>query len=149
MADTDGLRVRDPEEFAREFLMGYVDLAISGTLEYRSFQSIYLGPWQEITEGLAPTGTRAFARDIHHQGPGAGTPMGRLVLAVSEEGVGLRTSHRRAGRRRSVPRVGDRFLLRGAGPRLEIVVEPYAGERRQALRGFGREVAHRFFQQFD
>lgn len=131
-------------------VLGYVDLAITGTLEYDRYADVYLGPWWDVEH--APEGSSAWKRSVLRRVPSRGAQnWGHLYLIVEAPGPGSVRLVPRDWRGRPVTSDSEapRVLLRYGSQRAELVVVPTAPERMQEIRGFAEEVAARFQRQLD
>ncbi len=132
-----------------EFLLGYVDLAIRGTLEYERFDRVYLGPWWDL-----PTGSpelRGWKRAVLRRVLAAGAEhWGHLFLVVNDSLTArpLTWSEDRtlAGAEREPP---SSLQLRAAAPEIRMYYRPTGEAHAEALASFAREIGERFRRQMD
>jgi hypothetical protein len=133
-------------------VLGYVDLAIRGVLEYERYAHVYLSPWWALDD--LPDGTNAWKRAVLERVPLKGARhWGHLYLVVSD------VPSERGGFRlfRSPPlggpveaRPGEVHVpLREGVQRAELVLHPTYSAEAAALEAFGREVEVRFRRQMD
>lgn len=133
-------------------MLGYLDLAIRGTLEYERYAHVYLSPWWELPE--VPEGSRAWKRAVLERIPLKGAEhWGHLYLVVR------RSEDRPArlsifGRTWNGTVVGEapgeeRFALRRGEQLAELIVHPSRADRAERLRVFASELEQRFRRQMD
>jgi hypothetical protein len=133
-------------------VLGYVDLAIRGVLEYERYAHIYLSPWWTVDD--LPDGAYAWKRAVLERVPLKGARhWGHLYLVVTDqppEGGWLRLFRAPAlggalaGRSDEV-----HVALRGGRQKAEIVLHPTRPEEAASLEAFAREVEVRFRRQMD
>jgi hypothetical protein len=133
-------------------VLGYIDLAIRGVLEYERYAQVYLSPWWAL-EGL-PEGTKAWKRAVLERIPLRGAKhWGHLYLVVADE----RTEGWLFRLLRS-PALGGlpdarpdevHVRLREGVQMAELVLHPTRPEDRTRLESFGQEVEIRFRRQMD
>lgn|GEM_PF-3383465 len=132
-----------------EFLLGYLDLAISGVLDYTRYAGLYLGPWWDLP-APAPN-LRGWKRAVLKRRTEFGaTHWGHLFLVCTEGAFGV-----------DVSPVPDRWLatqsaeptsqiaIRDGFPRAILMVRPSTSGRRDDLQLFLEDVAERFRRQTD
>jgi len=133
-------------------VLGYVDLALRGVLEYERYARVYLSPWWAVED--LPEGTIAWKRAVLERVPLKGAlHWGHLFLVVSD--VHAETSRFRLLRSPALggalaPRSNEiRVPLREGVQRAELVLHPTRPDRAEPLGAFGREVEVRFRRQMD
>jgi hypothetical protein len=140
------------EAIPRGLLLGYVDLAIRGTLEYERFSRIYVSPWWEVPN--VPEGVWAWKRAVLERVPLQGANhWGHVYLIVDGRSearsiLGLRS---RAPLQDAVT-AGEndvRLPLREGVQRAELLVHPSHPERTERLLSFAQELETRFRRQMD
>ena len=133
-------------------LLGYVDLAIRGTLEYERYGNVYLSPWWEMAE--VPEGIRAWKRAVLERRPLRGAEhWGHLYLIVSDAPVpaGRLSLFHRPTSSNPIPErpFEARLSLREGRQLAQLVSRPTGEGRAESLAGFAREVEIRFRRQMD
>lgn len=133
-------------------MLGYLDLALRGTLEYERYARVYLSPWWELPE--VPEGTRAWKRAVLERIPLRGAEhWGHLYLVVRMDATS-RPRFSILGRswdgRVIAEAPGEtRISIRHGAQTAEIVVHPSHPDRAERVRGFAHEVEERFRRQMD
>lgn len=133
-----------------EFLLGYLDLAITGALEYGRNQGIYLSPWWALPPPVrAPV--RGWKRAVLRRNPHGGADhwghffllyydnVGRAELDVEE------MAYTRAPSRRAIHEI----RLRVGRPVVTLLLRPTYDSTREELERFARDVVDRFRLQMD
>lgn len=138
----------DDRPLAYGFLLGYIDLAFRGTLEYAAYQDLVLGPWEEIERPRAGWGLRQWRRSV--EGRKALGPTDRLGTIL----IRMDFRDRTRPRRRRSPAVPKRdpnriVVLRVGTPRVLLAVEADDAASVERLLGLAREVRERFRRQLD
>ncbi len=133
-----------------EFLLGYLDLAITGALEYERNQGVYLSPWWELPEPLkAPV--RGWKRAVLRRNPHGGADHWGHMYLLCHDGVGRAeleveaaefTGARKARELEEIP-------LRVGHPQVLLFLRPTYADTRQELRRFAQDVVDRFRIQLD
>jgi hypothetical protein len=134
-----------------DFLLGYLDLAIAGTLEYPRFQGLYLTPWRSLPLAEVGLAVRGWVRTVYYRPPlaepqcvgrlllmaalGLGDPMSWLTV-LPEDGV-----VEADGSSRIELRVGD--------PRVFLFLLAKEPLGRTRLELFAKDVSERFRRQMD
>ena len=133
-------------------MLGYLDLAIRGTLEYERYAHVYLSPWWELPD--VPEGSRAWKRAVLERIPLRGAEhWGHLYLLVRRaEDRSRRLSV--FGRSWNGAVVAEspgeeRFTLRRGEQVAELIAHPSRPERAEQLRAFASELEQRFRRQMD
>lgn len=132
-----------------EFLLGYVDLAIRGTLEYDRFDRVYLGPWWDL-----PTGSpelRGWKRAVLRRVPAAGAEhWGHLFLVIHDADDPAALDWAQELRRGKVePAEPTGLVLRALAPEIRLYFRPTSAGTEEPLASFVREVGERFRRQMD
>lgn len=142
------LSLDEPLRFRAEFLLGYVDLAIRGTLEYDRFEQVYLGPWWEIP--AVGSEAHGWKRAVLRRVLAAGAQHWGHVFLIVNEGVPGRTlTWKGASTDDGNPEVLERIPLRQGMPEIVLYFRASVPERRPELSEFAREVGERFRRQMD
>jgi hypothetical protein len=133
-------------------VLGYIDLAIRGVLEYDRYAALFLSPWWAVED--LPIGTSVWKRAVLERIPLRGAlHWGHLYLVVSDtpptpSRLRLFRSEALGGPVASRPneiRVG----LREGKQRAELILHPTKPDRTERLGAFAREVEVRFRRQMD
>lgn len=133
-------------------MLGYLDLALRGTLEYERYSHLYLSPWWELPE--VPEGARAWKRAVLERIPLRGAEhWGHLYLVVRMD-TSSRPRFSILGRSWDGRVVAEapgeyRLSIRRGAQTAEIVVHPSSPERAEKVRSFAHEVEERFRRQMD
>lgn len=135
-------------------LLGYLDLAVAGTLEYSRHAGVYLGPWWELpnvgAEGQVMGWRRAVLLRRVERG---GLHLGHLYLVVLEGGrrVDLRTEdlHRWGATPNPAPNPVSEIVMRRGDPQLLLIIRPTYAETSPRLLAFAEDLAERFRLQID
>lgn len=140
---TDRQRVR------AEFLLGYVDLAIRGTLEYERFDRVYLGPWWDLP--VSDPDLRGWKRAVLRRVLAAGAEhWGHLFLVLNEGTAGRTLTWAEEPRAGSVGgRPPERIRLRLGDPEILLYHRPSTPSHAEELTSFAHEVGERFRRQMD
>ena len=133
-------------------MLGYLDLAIRGTLEYERYAHVYLSPWWELPD--VPDGARAWKRAVLERIPLRGAEhWGHLYLVV-RDAPGRTSRLSIFGRTWDGNAVAEapgeqRLSLRRGHQLAELIVHPSHMERADKLKSFAAEVEERFRRQMD
>ncbi len=133
-----------------EFLLGYLDLAITGALHYAHNQGVYLSPWWDLPapDRLPVRGWKraVLHRDLH----GGATHWGHLFL-VCHEGLGRAELEREtlAFTDGTPPRELVEIPLRVGRPEVILILRPTYPESREDLLRFAQDIVDRFRLQMD
>ena len=133
-------------------VLGYLDLAIRGVLEYERYHQVYLSPWWAVED--VPQGTSVWKRAVLERVTSGGAlHWGHLYLVVSDA---PRTVSRFRLFRTPATGIGVatrpdelRLPLREGVQNAELILHPSRPERSDQLGAFGREVEVRFRRQMD
>ncbi len=133
-------------------MLGYLDLAIRGALEYERYALVYLSPWWELTD--LPEGVRAWKRAVLERIPLRGAEhWGHLYLIVRDPDLPRRRLSIRGLSWNGSPdeRLPDeeRLTLRHGAQVAELVVHPSHPDRADRLKRFASELEERFRRQMD
>ena len=133
-------------------VLGYLDLALRGVLEYDRFAQVYLSPWWAVED--VPESTVVWKRAVLERVPLRGAVhWGHLYLIVSDV-----PADRPKFQVFRSPAVGTgqfaspedrRFILREGVQRAELLLHPTRPDRAERLESLGREVEVRFRRQMD
>jgi hypothetical protein len=130
-------------------VLGYVDLAITGTLDYERYRGVYVGPWW-ILENV-PEGVHAWKRAVLRRVPGHGAEhWGHLYLIVrysDRESLSWFTRDWR-GRRAPKPPTAN-LVLRKGEVNAELALRSSDPAQSAHLEEFAREISERFRRQMD
>ena len=133
-----------------EFLLGYLDLAITGALRYAANQDVYLTPWWDLPSAR-PEREHGWKRAVLRRNPHGGADhWGHLFLLV-HEGIGHAELEREslALTRVRSPTALTEIPLRVGRPEVTLVLRPTYEETRVNLERFARDVVERFRIQLD
>jgi hypothetical protein len=130
-------------------VLGYVDLAISGTLEYERYKGVYLGPWWKLEN--VPDGMHVWKRAVLHRTVGRGAEhWGHLFLIVRYETREMLSWFSKDLRGRQSPAFpSESIVLRRGDQTAELATRPTATAEAGRLDEFAREVSERFRRQMD
>ncbi|MCI4340521.1 MAG: hypothetical protein L3K06_06830 [Thermoplasmata archaeon] len=133
-------------------VLGYLDLAIRGVLEYERYHQVYVSPWWSVED--VPQETSVWKRAVLERVPLRGAlHWGHLYLVVAP--AASSPSRLRLFRGAAIgPAVAERpdeqrLSLREGAQLAELVVHPTKPDRAERLVAFGREVEVRFRRQMD
>lgn len=132
-------------------ILGYLDLAITGLLEYPMFQGVYLGPWWEIGDDRLPDGVEGWKRSVLRKVPQRGAQhWGHIYLVtihswakgdVEPDSFSPSIGATELALRKVPLRMGD--------PRAVLYARPTRPESAEHLDQFVRELVDRFVHQRD
>lgn len=134
-----------------DFLLGYLDLAIAGTLEYPRFQGVFLTPWRPLPLAEVGLAARGWVRTVYYRSPHAEQQYVGQLLLVSALGVGDPVTLLTV-----LPDVGtveadgsSRIQLRVGDPRVFLFLLAQEPVARRRLELFAHDVSERFRRQMD
>jgi hypothetical protein len=138
----------DDRPVAFGFLLGYLDLAFRGTLEYSTYRELVLGPWLEVERRRGGFGLRQWRRTVHERAMfTAPEHLGSIRVRMDfRDPPGL------LRRRAPGPDPVDpsrQVELRVGTPKISLIVDAVDEGRAVRLLGLAREVAERFRRQLD
>lgn len=130
-------------------VLGYVDLAITGTLEYERYRGVYVGPWWKLEN--VPEGMYVWKRAVLHRTPGRGAEhWGHLYLIVRYETRESFSWFSRDLRGRTSPvTASESLVLRKGEQTAELATRSTDPAQLDHLNQFAREVSERFRRQMD
>jgi hypothetical protein len=134
-----------------EFLLGYLDLAITGVLDYSKYERVYLGPWWDLPSEKGTTYTRAWKRAVLRRIPAQGAQHWGHIYLVVRDGEGrleLRRERGVLGMKGPEAEVTE-LVLREGRPMLSLAYRPSTLEHSEELDSFARDIAARFERQLD
>ncbi len=130
-------------------VLGYVDLAITGTLEYERYRGVYVGPWWKLED--VPEGMYVWKRAVLHRTPGRGAEhWGHLYLIVryaTREPFSWFTRDLRGRRTSAAPT--ENLVLRKGEQTAELAIRTSDPAQQGHLHEFAREISERFLRQMD
>ncbi|HZY70070.1 MAG TPA: hypothetical protein VFF67_03720 [Thermoplasmata archaeon] len=132
-------------------ILGYLDLAITGLLEYAMFQGVYLGPWWEIGEGELPDGIQAWKRSVLRRVPQRGAQhWGHIFLVTTRSWAKGEVEPDSFASSIGAAELALRQVpLRLGDPRAMLYARPTRPESAEHLDQFVRELVDRFIHQRD
>jgi hypothetical protein len=130
-------------------VLGYVDLAITGTLEYERYKGVYVGPWWKLED--VPEGHHVWKRAVLHRTLGRGAEhWGHLYLVIRYETHESLSWFSKDFRGRQTPALPpESLVLRRGEQTAELAVRSTDPSQSQRLEEFAREVTERFRRQMD
>jgi hypothetical protein len=133
-------------------VLGYIDLAIRGVLDYERYAQVYLSPWWAVED--LPVGTTAWKRAVLERVPLKGAlHWGHLYLVVSDvrpEGWLSRLLRTPALGGAASHRPDEIHVrIRDGVQQAELLLHPTRADRAAPLEAFAREVGVRFRRQMD
>lgn len=141
---------RDVGIVAHGLVLGYVDLAITGALDYPRYSSIYLGPWWPVED--VPDGAHVWKRSVLERVPSRGARhWGHLFLVVRRTDLPRFSIFRRNWRGERIVDAPEahRVSLRSGVQPAELVVQPSGPAWLQPLRQLAEEISERYHRQMD
>jgi hypothetical protein len=132
-------------------ILGYLDLAIRGVLEYPRFAGVYLGPWWDMASHLDTDGIEGWKRSVLQRIPHGGAQhWGHIFLVTTRRWARLNVDPVTLGLPSPAPsQVTTSVTLRAGDPHAILFVRPSRPERARELAEFVREVVDRFVYQRD
>ena len=131
-------------------VLGYVDLAITGALDYARYSGVYFGPWWPVED--VPDGAHAWKRSVLERVPHQGARhWGHLYLIVRRTDLPRVSLFRRDWRGKKVVDAPEdlRIPLRSGIQPAELVVQPSGPDRVEPLRTLAVEISERYHRQMD
>ncbi|HEY6237782.1 MAG TPA: hypothetical protein VIZ68_01165, partial [Thermoplasmata archaeon] len=133
-------------------ILGYLDLALRGALEYERYSGLYFSPWWELAD--LPAGAAGWKRAVLERVPQRGAlHWGHLYLVVRDapSTPGILSIFGRRGQGGVAPKHENetRLEIRRGRQLAEIVLHPSHADRADRLVALGREVEIRFRRQMD
>ncbi|MCI4335623.1 MAG: hypothetical protein L3K17_00275 [Thermoplasmata archaeon] len=135
-----------------KLLLGYLDLAAAGAMDYSRHTGVYLGPWWDLPPGGSDGRILAWKRAVLLRRVEAGAVhLGHMFILVFD-GVG-RASLRPEDLGRWSPGPSHlestEIVLRKGDPMLLMLLRPTYSETLDPLVTFGNDLAERFRLQVD
>ncbi len=133
-----------------EFLLGYLDLAITGALQYSQNQGVYLTPWWDLPPADR-AGVRGWKRAVLRRNPHGGADHWGHLFLLCHEGLGRAElesetlAYVGAGSTRELIEIP----LRVGHPVVVLFVRPTYPSSREELARFARDIVDRFRLQMD
>jgi hypothetical protein len=132
-------------------ILGYLDLAIRGVLEYPRFSALYVGPWWDMSSSVDLDGVEGWKRAVLRRIPHGGAQhWGHLFLITTRRWVKVDVDPERFGLSSAAPTQPTTSLeLRAGDPHAVLIGRPSRAERANDLAEFMHEVVDRFIYQRD
>jgi hypothetical protein len=132
-------------------ILGYLDLAIRGVLEYPRFAGLYLGPWWDMAATVDIDGIEGWKRSVLERIPhGGARHWGHIYLITTRRWAKLQVDPMTLGLPSPAPsQVTTSVQLRAGDPHAVLFARPSRPERATELAGFVHEVVDRFVYQRD
>jgi hypothetical protein len=131
------------------FLLGYLSLAVYGTLEYPRYARYYVGPW---VEPAAPVGTNTVEywtkKVARHLAYSSEMAIGTIAAVISDGPVEPTWIYRKLGDDDPTAEPPRRVTVRRRIPRVDLILRPEPGCA-EDLHAFAHEVSERFTRQLD
>jgi hypothetical protein len=132
-------------------ILGYLDLAITGVLDYSKFAGVYLGPWWDLGDLVAMDGVQVWKRAVLRRIPNAGAQhWGHLYLVTARTYARVELTPETlgfTGKPSKFPMA--RVQLREGDPQAVLFVRPSRNDSEANLSSFVREIVDRFVYQRD
>ncbi|MCI4319059.1 MAG: hypothetical protein L3K23_02865 [Thermoplasmata archaeon] len=132
-------------------ILGYLDLAIRGVLEYPRFSAVYLGPWWDMSANVDLDGVEGWKRAVLRRVPHGGAQhWGHLFLIMTRRWAKVEVDPERFGLPSAAAAQPTTSLqLRAGDPHAVLIGRPSRPERAGELAEFMHEVVDRFVYQRD
>jgi len=131
------------------FLLGYLSLAVHGTLEYPRYAPYYVGPWVEPSTPPEVEEVEYWTKTVaRHLAYSAEMRIGSIAAVLSDGPVEPRWIFERLGDTDPSADPPRRVIVRTRLPRVDLILSPEPGCALD-LAGFAHEVMERFNRQLD
>jgi hypothetical protein len=131
------------------FLLGYLSLAVHGTLEYPRYARYYVGPWIEPTTPPGSEEVEYWTKTVaRHLAYSVEMRIGTIAAVISDGAVEPRWIYERLGGGDTEGDPPGRVVVRRRLPRVDLLLAPEPGCAID-LYEFAHEVQERFNRQLD